>query len=87
MLIFHLENVAKFLFGFFFGGGGWFFLSFILFYFKVVCLDSIGMANGKSETRRDAKTGTLKSETEAEFKFSDLIEKHLYDRHTQNLRL
>ena len=28
---------------------------------------------------------TLKSETETE-KFSDLIEKHLYDRHTQNLR-
>ena len=36
--------------------------------------------NGKSETRRDAETGILKSETETE-KFSDLIEKHIYDRH------
>ena len=46
----------------------------------------VGVANGKSETRRDAETGTLKSETETE-KFSDLIEKHICDRQTQNLRL
>ena len=31
----------------------------------------------KSETRQDAKTGILKSETKTE-KFSDLIEKHIY---------
>ena len=43
------------------------------------------MANGKSETCRDAETGTLKSETETE-KFSDLIEKHICDRQTQNVR-
>ena len=46
----------------------------------------IGVANGKSETRQDAETGTLKSETETE-KFSDLIEKQICDRQTQNLRL
>ena len=48
----------------------------------------VGVANGKSETRRDAETGILKSETETE-KFSDLIEKHTIfcDRQTQNLRL
>ena len=44
------------------------------------------MANGKSETCRDAEIGILKSETETE-KFSDLIEKHICDRQTQNLRL
>ena len=44
------------------------------------------MANGKSETRRDAETGILKSETETE-NFSDLIEKHICDRQTQSLRL
>ena len=42
--------------------------------------------NGKSETCRDAETGILKSKTEIE-KFSDLIEKHICDRQTQNLRL
>ena len=35
---------------------------------------------------RLAKTGILKSETETE-KFSDLIEKHICDRQTQNLRI
>ena len=44
------------------------------------------MANGKSETRRDAETGILKSETKTK-KFSDLIEKHIGDQQTQNLRL
>ena len=46
------------------------------------------MANGKSETRRDAETGISKPETETG-KFSDLIEKHIHicDRQTQNLRL
>ena len=39
-------------------------------------LQAIGVANGKSKTRRDAKTGILKSKTETE-KFSDLIEKHV----------
>ena len=34
----------------------------------------LGMANGKSETRRDAETGIFKSETETE-NFSDLIRK------------
>ena len=34
---------------------------------------------------RLAETGILKSETEME-KFSDLIEKHICDRQTQNLR-
>ena len=38
-----------------------------------------GVANGKSETRRDAETGILKSKTETG-KFSDLIEKHICDR-------
>ena len=38
---------------------------------------TLGVANGKSETHRDAETGILKSETETE-KFSDLIEKHIY---------
>ena len=38
-------------------------------------------ANGKSETRLDAETGILKSETETE-KFSDLIESiYVTDRH------
>ena len=46
----------------------------------------IGVANGKSETCQDVETGTLKSETEPE-KFSDLIEKHICDRQTQNMRL
>ena len=40
----------------------------------------------KSETRRDAETGILKSEPDTK-KCSDLIEKHICDRHTQNLRL
>ena len=44
------------------------------------------MANGKSETRRDAETGLLKSEPETK-KCSNLIEKHVCDRQTQNLRL
>ena len=44
------------------------------------------MVNGKSETRRDTKTGTLKSETKTK-KLSDLIEKHICDQQTQNLRL
>ena len=35
--------------------------------------------NGKSERRRDAETGILKSETETE-NFSDLIEKHICDQ-------
>ena len=43
------------------------------------------MANSKSETRRDDKTGILKSETETK-KCSDLIEKQICDRQTQNLR-
>ena len=47
---------------------------------------ALGVVNGKSETRRDAETDILKSETETE-NFSDLIEKHIYDRQTQNLRL
>ena len=42
--------------------------------------------NGKSETRRDAKTGILKSEPETK-KCSDLIEKYICDRQTQNLIL
>ena len=46
----------------------------------------LGVAYGKSETRRDAETGILKSETELE-KFSDLNEKHIGDWQTQNLRL
>ena len=46
----------------------------------------LGVANGKSETRRDTETGILKSETETE-NFSDLIEKHICDRQTRNLRL
>ena len=47
----------------------------------------VGVANGKSETRRDAaETGILKSEPETK-KCSDLIEKHVCDRQTQNLRL
>ena len=44
------------------------------------------MAIGKSETRRDAEAGILKSEPETK-KCSDLIEKHICDRQTQNLRL
>ena len=39
----------------------------------------------KSETRRDAKTGILKSEPETK-KCSDLIEKQICDRQTQNLQ-
>ena len=55
--------------------------------YKYSVLQSVkGMANGKSETRRDAKTGILKSETEME-EFSDLIEKYICDQQTQNLRL
>ena len=46
----------------------------------------IGVVNDKSETRQDAKTGILKSETETK-KCSDLIEKQICDRQTQNLRL
>ena len=37
------------------------------------------MANGKSETHRDAKTGVLKSEPETK-KCNDLIEKQICDR-------
>ena len=37
----------------------------------------IGVANGKSETCRDAETGILKSEPETK-KCSDLIEKHIH---------
>ena len=37
----------------------------------------MGVANGKSETRRDAETGILKSETETE-KFSDLVVKYIW---------
>ena len=44
------------------------------------------MANGKTESRRDAETGILKSEPETK-KCGDLIEKHICDRQTQNLRL
>ena len=44
------------------------------------------MANGKSETRRDAQTGILKSEPEMK-KCNDLIEKQICDQQTQNLRL
>ena len=40
----------------------------------------------KSETRRDAETGILKSEPKTK-KCSDLIEKQICDRQTQNLRL
>ena len=40
----------------------------------------------KSETRRDSKTGILKSKPEMK-KCSDLIEKHICDRQKQNLRL
>ena len=47
---------------------------------------TLRVANGKSETGRDAETGILKSEPETE-KFGDLIEKHICDRQTQNLRL
>ena len=46
----------------------------------------LGVANGKSETRRDAETGILKSEPEMK-KFSDLIVKQICDRQAQNLRL
>ena len=47
-------------------------------YFENVAV-TIGVANGmKFETHRDAETDILKSETETE-KFSDLIEKHIYD--------
>ena len=48
-------------------------------------LATIGMANGKSETRRDAETVVLKFEPETK-KCSDLIEKQICDRQTQNLR-
>ena len=51
-----------------------------------MCELHAGVVNGKSETRRDAKTGILKSETEME-KFSDLIEKHICGQQTQNPRL
>ena len=44
------------------------------------------MANGKPKTRQDTENGILKSETKVE-KFCDLIEKHICDRQTQNLRL
>ena len=44
------------------------------------------MANGKSETRRDAETGILKSEPKTK-KCSDLIEKQICERQTQSLRL
>ena len=44
------------------------------------------MANGKSETHRDAETGVLKSAPERK-KCSDLIEKQICDRQTQDLRL
>ena len=40
----------------------------------------------KSDTRRYAETGILKSEPETK-KCSDLIEKQICDRQTQNLRL
>ena len=40
----------------------------------------------KSETRRDAEAGILKSEPETK-KCSGLIEKHICDEQTQNLRL
>ena len=46
----------------------------------------IGVMNGESETHQDAKTDILKSEPETK-KCSDLIEKHICDRQTQNLRL
>ena len=47
---------------------------------------NLEVVNGKSETRRDAETGILKSEPETK-KCSDLIEKQICDRQTQNLRL
>ena len=46
----------------------------------------LGVANGKFETHRDTETGILKSEPETK-KCTDLIEKHICDRQTQNLRL
>ena len=48
--------------------------------------NSVEVAIGKSETRRDVKTGILKFEPEMK-KCSDLIEKHICDQQTQNLRL
>ena len=52
------------------------------------CLCIVGVANGKSETRRDAKTGILKSKPETKkCTCTDLIEKHICDREKQNLRL
>ena len=54
---------------------------------KLIALTTtLGVANGKSETRRDAETGILKSEPETK-KRSNLIENQIFDRQTQNLRL
>ena len=49
-------------------------------------LVQLGWRMVKSETRRDAETGILKSEPEMK-KCSDLIGKHMCDRQTQNLRI
>ena len=49
-------------------------------------LTLLGVANGKSETRRDAETGILKSESETK-KWSNFMEKQICDRQKQNLRL
>ena len=46
---------------------------------------TLGVANGTSETRRDAETGILKSESETK-KCSGLIEKQICGQQTQNLR-
>ena len=46
----------------------------------------IGVANGKSKTHRDAEAVILKSEPKTK-KCSDLVEKQICDRQTQNLRL
>ena len=45
-----------------------------------------GVANGKSETHRDAETDVLKSEPETK-KCNNFTEKQIFDRQTQNLRL
>ena len=51
---------------------------------EVICRKNI--YSGGEWLIRDAENGTVKSETETE-KFSDLIEKQICDRQTQNLRL
>ena len=53
---------------------------------RLLAIRGGGVANGKSETHRDAETGVLKSEPERK-RCTDLIEKQICDRQTQDLRL